>query len=90
MGHYKNLLIRAQSASSTALHELHTRLHELQVEYDHLRAEHTECDIRREEDKKNRDFSRSLGENGLETTVRSMSKQERTRILGLLAEGVST
>ncbi|WWD05747.1 hypothetical protein V865_003830 [Kwoniella europaea PYCC6329] len=41
--HYKNLLVKSQSASSSSLHDLHSQLHYLQKQYNELEAAHARC-----------------------------------------------
>ncbi|ORY24402.1 hypothetical protein BCR39DRAFT_325074 [Naematelia encephala] len=41
--HYRNLLVRAQSSSSSELHELHSRLLDLENRYRQLEEEHAYC-----------------------------------------------
>jgi hypothetical protein len=85
--HYKNLLIRAQSASSSSLHDALTRLHELEGRYARLEADYARC---READlAKERDIQLAghLGKGSLAEAVKSLSKSERVRVLGIMAEG---
>jgi hypothetical protein len=85
--HYKNLLIRAQSASSSSLHDALTRLHELEGRYARLEAEYARCrkeDFAREKDSQ---LAGDLGRGSLAEAVKSLSKSERVRVLGLMAEG---
>ena len=88
--HYKNLLIRAQSASSSSLHDALTRLHELEGRYARLEAEHARCremEVARENDD---GMVRQLGPGrDLAEAVRKLSKSERVRVLGIMAEGQS-
>jgi len=88
--HYKNLLIRAQSASSSSLYDALTRLHELEGRYGTLEAEHARCremEVARERDD---GIVRQLGPGrDLEEAVRKFSKSERVRVLGIMAEGQS-
>jgi hypothetical protein len=82
--HYKNLLIRAQSASSSSLHDALTRLHELEGKYE---AEYARCrneDLARERDSQ---LAGDLGRGSLAEAVKSLSKSERVRVLGIMAEG---
>lgn len=87
LAHYKNLLIRAQSASSTALHELHTQLHQLQTAFDRLQAEHDECARRRQDSVMESEIAGAIGGSDLELKVRSTGRQERMRLLGIIADG---
>jgi hypothetical protein len=85
--HYKNLLIRAQSASSSSLHDALTRLHELEGRYARLEAEYARCregDLAREKDSQ---LAGHLGRGSLAKAVTNLSKSERVRILGIMAEG---
>jgi hypothetical protein len=85
--HYKNLLIRAQSASSSSLHDALTRLHELEGRYARLEAEYASCreeDLARERDSQ---LAGDLGRGSLAEAVKRLSKSERVRILCIMAEG---
>jgi hypothetical protein len=85
--HYKNLLIRAQSASSSSLHDALTRLHDVEGRYARLEAEYArerEADIAREKDSQ---LAGDLGRGSLAKAVKSLSKSERVLVLGLMAEG---
>jgi pyrimidine and pyridine-specific 5'-nucleotidase len=79
--HYRNLLVRAQSASASSIHEMHMKLQDLQERYDTLRAEHAACGI-----------APSLpirGQEGLGLIVgmRRMDKAGRMDILVAVLEG---
>lgn len=85
--HYKNLLIRAQSASSSSLHDALTRLHQSEGEYARLEAEYAKCweaDLARESDSQ---FAGHIGRGSLAEAVKGLSKSERVRLLGVMAEG---
>jgi hypothetical protein len=85
--HYKNLLIRAQSASSSSLHDALTRLHDMEGKYARLEAEYARCreaDLAKEKDSQ---LAGDLGRGSLAEAVKSLSKSERVRILGIMAEG---
>lgn len=85
--HYKNLLIRAQSASSSSLHDALTRLNEMEGRYARLESEHARCreaDLARERDSQ---LAVHMGRGSLAEGVQSLSKSERVRVLGLVAEG---
>ncbi|OCF37122.1 hypothetical protein I316_01027 [Kwoniella heveanensis BCC8398] len=98
--HYKNLLVRSQSASSSSLHDLHSQLHTLQREYNWLRAEHAKCSdtkyIRPLECFEQSARAREVGRleqravdgmrEDLEGMVRGLTKDERVRLLGMVAE----
>lgn len=43
IGDYMNLLVRAQSASSTSLRGLHTRLNDAEFQFQELQAVHVQC-----------------------------------------------
>jgi hypothetical protein len=86
--HYKNLLIRAQSASSSSLHDALTRLHELEGRYARLEAEHARCQESLTAQKRDDGIIGHLRQGGkLAEAVRELSKSERVRILGIMAEG---
>ncbi|WVF68610.1 hypothetical protein IAT40_003380 [Kwoniella sp. CBS 6097] len=92
--HYKNLLVRSQSASSSSLHDLHTQLHTLQREYNWLRAEHANCGAHVCDHtlvEQSQDIS--TGQKAVEgmqgdfgSMVRGLTKDERVKLLGLVAE----
>ncbi|WWC87868.1 uncharacterized protein L201_002766 [Kwoniella dendrophila CBS 6074] len=87
--HYKNLLVKSQSASSSSLHDLHSQLHSLQKLYKELEAEHSKC-VTRDKDKQDEaDFEKRAVQgvkNGMAGVVRGMEKDERIKLLGLVAE----
>jgi hypothetical protein len=88
--HYKNLLIRAQSASSASLHDALTRLHELEGRYARLEAEHARCQESLIAQKRDDGIIGHLRQGGkLAEAMRELSKAERVRILGIMAEGKS-
>lgn len=86
--HYKNLLVRAQSASSASLHELHQQLHDLQSRYNDLQAEHARCGdwmrMKREvfEDK----AAESIVKRTVKEAIQDWDSDERIRLLGLVVE----
>jgi pyrimidine and pyridine-specific 5'-nucleotidase len=85
IAHYRNLLVRAQSASSASIHELHTRLHDLQGRYDVLAQEHGQCGTR---DTGGDSLGRGIaGDGSIRDIARGMSKQERVKALAVFAEG---
>jgi pyrimidine and pyridine-specific 5'-nucleotidase len=88
LNHYKNLLVRAQSASSSSLHDLHSRLHRLEGKYAALEAEHEKCAERRKQERGKRDVEDALrAGKGIEGILRGMGKSERIKLLGTIAEG---
>nr|XP_018264697.1 uncharacterized protein I303_02874 [Kwoniella dejecticola CBS 10117]OBR86855.1 hypothetical protein I303_02874 [Kwoniella dejecticola CBS 10117] len=87
--HYKNLLVRSQSASSSSLHDLHSQLHHLQKRYNELEAEHAQCNEREKAKTHQADFERRAVEavrDDFGNTVRAMDRDERVKLLGLIAE----
>ncbi|WVQ96144.1 hypothetical protein IAU59_003247 [Kwoniella sp. CBS 9459] len=92
--HYKNLLVRSQSASSSSLHDLHSQLHALQREYTSLKAEHARC-AEKTCEHRNVDHAASTSleqkvtdgfKGDLEGTLRGLTKDERVKLLGMVAE----
>jgi len=64
-----------------------TRLHELEGKYARLKAEYARCqegDLARERDSQ---LAGHLGRDSLAEAVKSLSKSERVRLLGVMAEG---
>ncbi|OCF74968.1 hypothetical protein I204_03815 [Kwoniella mangroviensis CBS 8886] len=87
--HYKNLLVKSQSASSTSLHDLHSQLHYLQKQYHELEAEHARCSAADRSKRGQEEFEKRAVDsvrNDLAGTLRSMDRDERIRMLGLVAE----
>jgi pyrimidine and pyridine-specific 5'-nucleotidase len=78
--HYKNLLVRAQSASASSIHDLHTRLQELQKRYDALSEEHGACgSLAREQG--------SADGHGIGRMMRDRDQSGRMRVLHEVLEG---
>ena len=92
IAHYKNLLVRAQSASSAALHELHTQLHDLQRRFRALQDEHALCDaIQREPDRwvgiESKGSTILAERKGVREVIHRSRKEDRIDLLGVIAEG---
>lgn len=84
--------MRAQSASSASLHELHTQLHNLEKRYQALREEHARCGAKEADvgrlKRVETEASRSLSEGkGLRDLIRESRREERVDLLGIVAEG---
>ncbi|WWD16533.1 hypothetical protein CI109_100960 [Kwoniella shandongensis] len=87
--HYKNLLVRAQSASSSSLHELHHKLNALQRAYTKLEHEHAQCLARRQEEETRCNLEKQVMsglKGGLAGSVRGMGKAERVKLLGMITD----
>ncbi|WVQ83632.1 hypothetical protein IAT38_005773 [Cryptococcus sp. DSM 104549] len=95
--HYKNLLVRSQSASSSSIHNMHMQLQDLERaykllerEYHGLAAVHAECGERRAEQEREKGLVKraveGMKEEGLGGVVRGMGKDERVKLLGVIAE----
>ncbi|RXK40396.1 hypothetical protein M231_02229 [Tremella mesenterica] len=90
--HYKNLLVRAQSASSSSLHDLHTKLHQVETLYNNLLAEHALCAGKVTEISRDRQLENTAAESlkngeGLGVVIRGMNKDDRIHLLGVIVEG---
>ncbi|WRT65681.1 uncharacterized protein IL334_002626 [Kwoniella shivajii] len=87
--HYKNLLVRSQSASSSSLHDLHSQLHVLKSRYHGLEIEHAQCAEKemtsRQEVASEKRIVNEM-KNGLHGTIRDMGRDERVQLLGLVVE----
>lgn len=89
--HYRNLLIRAQSASSVSLHELHTKLHILEAQYATLKAQHDLCN----KPSASQEYGGMIGQatkaiadkKSLEDVVRCLEKGDRIRLLKEVVDG---
>lgn len=71
------------------MHDLHSQLHSLQKRYNELNTEHAKCIIRDKKEKDEADFGRRAVEgikNGMAEMIRGMDRDERIKLLGLVAE----
>ncbi|WVW80126.1 hypothetical protein I302_102101 [Kwoniella bestiolae CBS 10118] len=87
--HYKNLLVRSQSASSSSLHDLHSQLHYLQKRYSELEAEHAKCGLADNAKRDEVEFEKravNCIRNDRAGALRGMDRDERVKLLGLVAE----
>lgn len=84
-------MIRAQSASSVSLHELHTKLHILETKYTTLKAQHDLCSkvsASQEYGEMVGQTTKAIGEKkSLEEVVRRLEKSDRMRLLQEVVEG---
>ncbi|KAK4688067.1 hypothetical protein P7C73_g2033, partial [Tremellales sp. Uapishka_1] len=96
--HYKNLLVRAQSASSAELHELHSKLLDVEGKFAALKAEHAGCAGTLVKAKKHsakergkegveHDVASAIADGkGLAGVVKRLGKEDRVTLLGVIAE----
>ena len=90
--HYRNLLVRAQTASSSAIHDLHTKLLETEARLVALQAEHSQCLARAEEERRIQGATDRAAEvlkrgGNLGSVIRDLSKDKRIDMLGYMVEG---
>lgn len=81
--HYKTLLVRAQSASSASIQDLHMQVVDMERRYKAIFNEHAQCAPKSKE-------VVSIDLNSLETQIRGMTSTDRIRLLGVVAEGRSS
>lgn len=92
IAHYKDLLVRAQSASSASLHDLHSKLHELEGRYRALQEGHAKCGIKLRDAQRRNDLEQVVvqsleADKTVRGVVERLTKKDRVEMLGIIAEG---
>ncbi|KAI9632590.1 WD40-repeat-containing domain protein [Dioszegia hungarica] len=76
--HYRNLLIRAQSASAASIHELDGRLREAETRYDDLLRQHGEC---------GKGKGKEVDVDTIREVMRTLDRSGRLEMLDMVLEG---